>query len=167
MSRRDAPLCQTPPALLSRCPPQPLATASLRGAPWRCCAQERWSSSDMVDCILSYAATRLMGVVSSSNDEARRTLDVLRQDPRAAQQFLLLVHLYARTDTYSLAWLRAVLLRAKYSPLQVAAGVGVATTLLVGGVAAARSPAVSEAVSEQADWVWEHVESAVPPLQVW
>lgn len=75
--------------------------------------QENWTSSDMVDCILSYSATRLMNVVTSNTDEAKKVLDVLRNDPRAAQQFLLLTHLYARTDTYSLAWLRAVLLRAK------------------------------------------------------
>lgn len=54
----------------------------------------------------------------------------------------------------------------RYTPLQVAAGVGVAATVLAGGVAAAKSPAVSEAVSEQADAVWERLESAVPPLQV-
>jgi hypothetical protein len=67
----------------------------------------------MVDCVLSYAATRLMNAVTSSSAEGRAMLDVLRGDARAAQQFLLLVHLYARTDTYSLTWLRAVLLRAK------------------------------------------------------
>lgn len=55
----------------------------------------------------------------------------------------------------------------RYTPLQVAAGVGVAATVLAGGVAAAKSPAVSEAVSEQADAVWERLESVVPPLQVW
>lgn len=81
-----------------------------------CCrhaAQDNWTSSDMVDCILSHAATRLMNMISANTDEAKSMMEVLRNDPRAAQQFLLLVHLYARTDTYSLAWLRAVLLRSK------------------------------------------------------
>ena len=43
---------------------------------------------------------------------------------------------------------------------------GVAATVLAGGVAAAKSPAVSEALSEQADLAWERLEAAVPPLQV-
>jgi tellurite resistance protein len=38
-------------------------------------------------------------------------LEVLRGDPRAAHQFLLLAHLYARADGWALAWLRAALLR--------------------------------------------------------
>jgi len=75
--------------------------------------QDNWTSSDMVDCILSYAATRLMNSITANTDEAKGMLEVLRGDPRAAQQFLLLAHLYARTDTYSLAWLRAVLMRYK------------------------------------------------------
>jgi hypothetical protein len=54
----------------------------------------------------------------------------------------------------------------RYTPMQVAAGVGVAATVLAGGVAAAKSPAVSDALSEQADWAWERLESVVPPLQV-
>ena len=76
-------------------------------------AQDNWTSSDMVDCILSYAATRLMNMITANTDEAKAMLEVLRNDPRAAQQFLLLAHLYARTDTYSLAWLRSVLMRSK------------------------------------------------------
>lgn len=75
--------------------------------------QDNWTSSDMVDCVLSYAATRLMNVIITNTDEAKAMLEVLRNDPRAAQQFLLLAHLYARTDTYSLTWLRAVLMRSK------------------------------------------------------
>lgn len=67
----------------------------------------------MVDCILSHAATRLMNQIIAPTDESKAMLEVLRNDPRAAQQFLLLVHLYARTDTYSLAWLRAMLMRSK------------------------------------------------------
>jgi hypothetical protein len=46
-------------------------------------------------------------------EEARQMLDVLKADPRAAQQFLLLAHMYARTDTYSLSWLRAALVKSK------------------------------------------------------
>jgi hypothetical protein len=67
----------------------------------------------MVDCILSYAATKLINMVTPNTDEARAMLDALRGDQRSAQQFLLLTHLYARCDTYTLAWLRATLTRAK------------------------------------------------------
>ena len=67
----------------------------------------------MVDCVLSYAATRLMAQITANNDEARSMLAVLQHDPRAAQQFLLLAHLYARTDTYSLTWLRSALVKSK------------------------------------------------------
>jgi len=59
-----------------------------------------------------------------------------------------------------------VCLMCRYTPLQVAAGVGVAATVLAGGVAAAKSPAMSEALAEQADLTWERLESIVPPLQV-
>lgn len=41
-----------------------------------------------------------------------------------------------------------------------------AATVLAGGVAAANSPSVSDALSEQSDWAWERLESVVPPLQV-
>jgi hypothetical protein len=77
--------------------------------------QDNWTSSDMVDCILSYAASRLMQQVTSNTEEARAMLEVLKQDPRAAQQFLLLAHLYARTDTYSLNWLRAALVKSRWA----------------------------------------------------
>lgn len=75
--------------------------------------QDNWTSSDMVDCILSYSATRLMAQITANTDESRSMLATLQQDPRAAQQFLLLAHLYARTDTYSLAWLRSALVKSK------------------------------------------------------
>lgn len=132
---------------------------------WDAAFQEHWTSSDMVDCVLSYAATRLMAALTANTDAARGMLDVLKQDPRAAQQFLLLVHLYARTDTYSLAWLRSVLVRPRYTPLQAAAGVGVAATVLAGGLAAARDPDLADSLAAPAERVWEQVEAVVPPLR--
>jgi hypothetical protein len=41
-------------------------------------------------------------------------MDALRADPRLAHQLLLLAHLYARTDGWALAWLRASLLRPRW-----------------------------------------------------
>jgi hypothetical protein len=54
-------------------------------------------------------------------------------DPRASKQFLLLAHLYAKTDARSLEFLRSKLMPPRYSALQLsmAAGVGV---VLAGGV---------------------------------
>ncbi len=46
-------------------------------------------------------------------------LEALRSEPKAARQFLLLAHLYARTDTASLASLRRALLLPSYTPAQV------------------------------------------------
>uniref|UniRef100_A0A383W9H0 Uncharacterized protein n=1 Tax=Tetradesmus obliquus TaxID=3088 RepID=A0A383W9H0_TETOB len=132
---------------------------------WDAAFQDAWTSSDMVDCVLSFAATRLMDQIKANTEEARRMLEVLKQDPRAAQQFLLLAHMYARTDTYSLSWLRAALVKSKYTPLQVAAGVGVASTILAGGVAAARDPDVADALAAPAEHVWEQLEGALPPLR--
>jgi hypothetical protein len=47
----------------------------------------------------------------------------------------------------------------------VAAGVGVASTVLAGGVAAARDPDVADALSAPAERVWEQLEGAVPALR--
>eukprot|EP00878_Enallax_costatus_P013382 GHUV01013993.1.p1 GENE.GHUV01013993.1~~GHUV01013993.1.p1 ORF type:complete len:362 (+),score=100.78 GHUV01013993.1:430-1515(+) len=131
---------------------------------WDAAFQDNWTSSDMVDCVLSYAATRLMAQITANNDEARSMLAVLQQDPRAAQQFLLLAHLYARTDTYSLTWLRSALVKSKYTPLQVAAGVGVAATVAAGGVAAAKNPEVADALTGPAEQVWDQITDVIPPL---
>lgn len=81
---------------------------------WDAAFQDNWVSADMVDCILSYAATAIMGKLKANTDEGRQMLDVLRHDSRAAQQFLLLAHLYARTDTYALSWLRSSLLKSRW-----------------------------------------------------
>lgn len=43
---------------------------------------------------------------------------------QAARQFLLLAHLYARTDSSSLAWLRRQLVEPRFTPAQVGPGPG-------------------------------------------
>lgn len=55
-------------------------------------------------------------------------------DPRASRQFLLLAHLYAKTDARSLEFLRAKLLPARYSALQLGVAAGVATALSGGAL---------------------------------
>jgi hypothetical protein len=40
-------------------------------------------------------------------------LDLVRGNPKASQQVLLLAHLYARTDTNALAWLRSALVKPR------------------------------------------------------
>lgn len=53
----------------------------------------------------------------------------------------------------------------RYTPVQVAAGVGVAATLAAGGVAAASDPDIAEALSAPVEHVWEQLEGVFPPLQ--
>ena len=54
-------------------------------------------------------------------------------DPRASKEFLLLAHLYARTDTASLAFLRRTLLRPKYTAKEVSLGAVAALSVAGGG----------------------------------
>ena len=49
-------------------------------------------------------------------------LETLRVDGKACRQFLLLVHLYSRTDVSALALLRRKLLRPKFTAAQVGKG---------------------------------------------
>ena len=50
-------------------------------------------------------------------------LETLRADMKACRQFLLLVHLYSRTDVSALALLRRKLLRPKFTAAQVGQGI--------------------------------------------
>jgi hypothetical protein len=43
--------------------------------------------------------------------------------------------------------------------------VGVAATVVAGGVAAARDPDVADAIAAPVDRVWEQLEASIPPLQ--
>ncbi|GIL48516.1 hypothetical protein Vafri_5023 [Volvox africanus] len=129
---------------------------------WDATFSDAWTTADLVDCILSYAATELVKKFTKPNsEEARHVQETLRTDARAARQFLLLSHLYARTDTATLKQVRAVLLRPKYTATQVTVG-AVSTITATGAlVTAARQPAVSGAISEYGsaswDWLCDHV----------
>ena len=51
---------------------------------------DAWTSADMVDCILAYAAGVLVNMLTDpTSAEARPMLDALRADPRAAKQLLV------------------------------------------------------------------------------
>ena len=54
--------------------------------------QESWTSSDMVDCILSYTATALVEALLTpgGGNGSAAMLDALRADPRASAQLLVL-----------------------------------------------------------------------------
>ena len=59
-------------------------------------------------------------------------MQVLKADPRASRQALLLIHLYASTDAQSLAMLRKELLPLRYTTTQLAAGAGLGTAAVAG-----------------------------------
>ncbi|EFJ51141.1 hypothetical protein VOLCADRAFT_87918 [Volvox carteri f. nagariensis] len=129
---------------------------------WDATFSDAWTTADLVDCILSYSATELVKKFTKPNsDEARHMQEVLRGDVRASRQFLLLTHLYARTDTATLKHVRAVLMRPSYTAAQVTVGAVSTITATGGVVAAARQPAVSGAVYEYGgagwDWLCDHV----------
>lgn len=82
---------------------------------------------------MSYAATEITDAMTDPYSEAgQEMLDRVKQDPRASKQMLLLAHLYAKTDAASLARLRRELLRPKYSLTEIAAGTGIAATVVAG-----------------------------------
>ncbi|KAG2454057.1 hypothetical protein HYH02_001098 [Chlamydomonas schloesseri] len=129
---------------------------------WDAAFSDAWTTADLVDCVLSYAATELVKKFTKPNsDEAKAMQETLRADAKASRQFLILTHLYARTDTATLKHVRAVLLRPKYTPTQVTVGAVSAITATGAVVAAARQPAVAGAVSDYGgavyDWLCDHV----------
>lgn len=130
---------------------------------WDAAFQDNWTSSDMADCMLSYAATDLVARAVAGGAESKAIMEVLRNDPRLSQQFLLLAHLYARADGWALAWLRRSLLRPRYSAAQVAAAAAGGLTLAAGGAAAAARDPDSVAVPLEA--AWDYAESVCPPLR--
>lgn len=132
---------------------------------WDAAFSEQWKTSDLVDCILSYAATLLVKKITKSGEESRSMLEALRSEPKSARQFLILAHLYARTDSASLAQLRRALLLPRYTPAQVSVGVAVGITTLAGATAASKNDTVMTFVEDHVDWVHDKACSAVPVLR--
>mmetsp|Transcript_36376 Transcript_36376/g.65081 ORF Transcript_36376/g.65081 Transcript_36376/m.65081 type:complete len:512 (-) Transcript_36376:403-1938(-) len=132
---------------------------------WDADFSERWTTADLVDCILSYAATDLLlKLKHQSSAQGREMLETLRLSEKATKQFLILAHLYAKTDTATLAWLRKALMPPTYTPLQIAAGAGVATTLAAGLIAAASDPKTSANLSAAAGRAWGEAVRVFPPV---
>ncbi len=110
-------------------------------------------------------------------------LDTLRSDAKASRQFLLLAHLYSRTDATSLALLRRKLVSPKLSaaqvmrqwplPLfrenklfvaQVTVGAGMAVSAVTATALAANDDRVSAAVSEHISYFGDKLSAYVPLL---
>ncbi|KAK3277819.1 hypothetical protein CYMTET_14196, partial [Cymbomonas tetramitiformis] len=90
---------------------------------WDVRFSESWQSADLVDCILSYAATTLVEEVRKGPN-SKRILDTLKSDDKVRKQFLLLAHLYANADYLTLSALRARLMPATSSLLLAATTAG-------------------------------------------
>mmetsp|Transcript_15009 Transcript_15009/g.26085 ORF Transcript_15009/g.26085 Transcript_15009/m.26085 type:complete len:518 (-) Transcript_15009:676-2229(-) len=131
---------------------------------WDASFSEAWRTSDVVDCILSYTATALVKKVTKPDEEGRAMLEALRSDPRISRQFLLLSHLYARTDTASLAQIRRALLLPRYTPGQVSVAVAIGVSSVAGVAALSKNDDVSCFVGDQATWVQGKACEAVPLL---
>ena len=95
-------------------------------------AGESWQSSDIVDCIVSYAASQLVDMMCSGTESGKEMLNAVKADARASKQMLLLAHLYAKTDAASLAFLRTELLRPKYTVGEVALAASAGSVVLAG-----------------------------------
>ncbi|GBG29117.1 Hypothetical Protein FCC1311_053402 [Hondaea fermentalgiana] len=100
---------------------------------WDASFADNWSSSDLADCVISFAINDMMRLVVTGSPEGRMILSALSNNPRSATQFLILAHLYTREDSATLNTLRAKLLPIAFSSVTlvktiVAAGV-LATTL--------------------------------------
>ena len=65
--------------------------------------------------------------------DGQEMLAVLKADPRASRQALLLAHLYADTDAQSLATLRQALLPLRYTAVQLGVTAGVTASAVAGG----------------------------------
>ena len=96
-------------------------------------AGDSWTSADMVDCILCFAATELVGKLTDlSSQDGQEMLETIQGDARASKQMLVLAHLYANTDVASLAKMRTALLRPHYGAKEAAVSAGVVAAATAG-----------------------------------
>mmetsp|Transcript_14825 Transcript_14825/g.25098 ORF Transcript_14825/g.25098 Transcript_14825/m.25098 type:complete len:508 (-) Transcript_14825:305-1828(-) len=87
---------------------------------WDARFSDKWQSADLVDCILSYAATLLVEEMRVPGPCANKMLDILRKDEKHKKQFLLLAHIYAHADYTTLADLRDKLMPGRSAMLLAA-----------------------------------------------
>ncbi|CAD7694808.1 unnamed protein product [Ostreobium quekettii] len=131
---------------------------------WDAQFQENWTTIDMVDCILSFAATELVSRIVKPGGKGLEMLKALRNEGRRAKQFLLLAHLYARTDSAALAFLRKSLIPPPYTTSQMAGGVGIGMAAIAGTTIVANSPGIQDALSGPLDRMWDTLTQHLPGL---
>mmetsp|Transcript_15592 Transcript_15592/g.43626 ORF Transcript_15592/g.43626 Transcript_15592/m.43626 type:complete len:523 (+) Transcript_15592:89-1657(+) len=133
---------------------------------WDADFADSWTTADLVDCMLSYAATDLMTKLRSrKSSDSAEMLEVLKASPKASRQMLILTHLYANTDTASLAWLRSMLVPPPLTLTQVLAGLSVAATVSAGIIAAMTDPAISTMLAGPILKGWAEVCRTAPVLK--
>lgn len=64
---------------------------------------QNWNSGDFVDCILAKGITTLVDEYFASNSNFE---SILRSQPKAMTQFLILAHIYGKVDNTTLTRLR-------------------------------------------------------------
>mmetsp|Transcript_22236 Transcript_22236/g.26710 ORF Transcript_22236/g.26710 Transcript_22236/m.26710 type:complete len:508 (+) Transcript_22236:76-1599(+) len=96
---------------------------------WDTHFSENWLSADLVDCILSYAATALVEKFRTVGPEAQAMTDALRLNDKCRKQFLLLAHLYANSDHNTLALIRQKLMPPRSTAASVALGMTAVTSI--------------------------------------
>eukprot|EP00892_Ulva_mutabilis_P002607 jgi/Ulvmu1/12347/UM089_0031.1 len=107
---------------------------------WDANFSEKWSCSDMVDCIISYAITRIVHLLTDEGEAGReraaKMMRALQSSPRLANRTLILANLYARTDATTLQNLRKSLQRLAWvsalSPLSAPAACTSAAAMICG-----------------------------------
>lgn len=132
---------------------------------WDAAFSDEWKSADLVDCILSYSITELIKLITKPGETSKAMIAALRADPRANRQFLLLCHLYGRTDATSLQMVRAALMVPRYSALQITARMGIATGMVTSALLASRNEAVSEVIVSHSQAAFDKVAHIIPPLK--
>ncbi|GMH35468.1 hypothetical protein BSKO_03336 [Bryopsis sp. KO-2023] len=132
---------------------------------WDAKFQENWDSADLVDCVLSYAATELVSAAAKQGCAAGGIIDKLKGDNKRSQQFLILAHLYARTDQSTLSYLRKALITPKYSPAEMTKAAGYSVAGVTGSLAVIQLPAIAGPLSEAGGKVWDVIADHVPGLR--
>ncbi|KAL6781706.1 hypothetical protein ACKKBF_B09125 [Auxenochlorella protothecoides x Auxenochlorella symbiontica] len=132
---------------------------------WDASFADNWTSADMVDCMMSYAMTQLVAKVTDSKSATAQDMLVrLQADPGACKAFLLMSHLYARTDSNSLAFLRAALLPRTSLALTLGVAGGAAAGLAAAAALLAPRGGLAEALAAPLAAAWDGLDEAAPAL---
>ena len=80
---------------------------------WDASFSETWTSNDMTDCVIAYAATKLMKIMEKNSAERTHIIQRLRSNPKKMKQFLILLTLYAHGDNQTLVEIDRDLLKVR------------------------------------------------------